>query len=287
MSTISVVSTKGGTGKSTTAIALSLEISQRLRERKQWVALIDADRHVKTIELKLCPPLSRSDPRLEDVLEGRAEWKDAVYTCALMRGGERLYPNLAIMPAGSTFLPWTELPRIKRGIDRFSDIIDELKKKCSFVIIDTPASFSLEHFLMLAAADTILPVVNPNDDSINATKEMLKTTRDVLTYVDVAGVVLNRMPDTFNTDEWVRKASELGEVLGIVPQDPKVDTAFSRNLPVGALFPSAPSVQAIRSLTDRLLSIVMPESKLSLASKVERAVDVLAREELRKKQKAA
>ncbi len=288
MPSICVSSPKGGTGKSTTAIGLAIEISKRLRDRKERVALIDGDRHIKTTELKLIN-IRKSDPRLDDVLDGKAKWQEAVYGCDLKSTdtGELLYPNLIVMPAGANFLSISELDldleRVRAKVDKFSDLVDELKERCSFVIIDTPASFSLEHAAMIAAADGILPVVNPNDDSINSTLEMIAAMRGLIDYVDVVGCVLNRVPERMDADPWVKRASEIGEVLGIVPQDRYVDLAFSENWPVAALYPNAPSVRAIRSLAERLLGVVVPETKLSIVSKLDRTIDVLAREELRRR----
>ena len=281
------MSTKGGTGKSTIAIGLAIEIS-KLLDRKGRVVVIDADRHIKTAELKMIE-IKPEDPRLDDVLEGRSSWKDAVYSCNLMLAdtNEYLYPNLSILPAGAHFMPVDQLdPDLKRlhlKVDRFSDLVDELKERCEFVIIDTPASYGLEHLVMIAAADTIIPIVNANDDSIKSTLEMLKETRSVLDYVDVAGFVFNRVPERMQLDPWIKKASRIGDLLGIIPFDRYVDLAFSQNYPVAALYPEAPSVRALRDLTERVTSLIVPETKLSVTSKLERTIDVLAREELRKR----
>lgn len=280
-----MASVKGGTGKSVTSIGLGIEISTRLREQDKWVLLIDGDRHVRSTELKMCP-ISKKDPTLEDVLEGRAEWEDAVYRCSLKRGKEYLYPNLCIMPAGATFMPTASIPQIHRAVDRFDDIIAEAKERCAYVIVDCPASFTLDHYMLLACSDALLPVVHPSDDAINATDEMLKALRDIILYVDVAGSVINHVPEGLDIEPWVKKVeSKIGQVLSLVPEDPAVDRAFSQNLPTAALYPNAPSVRAIKTLADRLLALHVPETKFSVASKLERTVDVLAREEIERRKR--
>lgn len=281
-----MVSTKGGTGKSTLSIGVGIEISKLFSGRDERVVIVDGDQRIKTTELKMID-IGRDDPRLDDVLDGRARWKDAVYSCCLMRGRKYLYPNLAIMPAGAFFLPLSELDpkleRIREKVDRFGGLVDEIKERCAFAIIDTPASFSLEHLAMIGAADAILPVVNPNDDSITSTLNMLREARNLMDYVDVLGCVVNRVPEHVDADPWVEKASEIGEVLGIIPSDRYVDLAFSANYPVAALYPNAPSVRAMRSLAARVTSVAIPETKLKLVSKLDRTIDVMARRKFRER----
>ncbi len=287
MKVMAITSTKGGTGKSTSSISLAIAISKLLKRKKpNWVTLIDGDRRVRTTELKMCP-ISEEGPTLEDVLEGDASWDEAVYQCPLKRDGELLYPNLAIMPAGSSFMPTSSDPdAIAETVDRFDEVVDGLRKRNAFVLIDTAAGFDLEHFVLLAAADGILTTVNPNDDSIDSTVGMLRETREVLPYLQLVGCVLNRVPQRVKVTPWKQKAGrEIGTVLGVVPEDPKLDDAFRSNLPVHIAHPDAPSAKAFDQIAKRVLGVAVPESKTQISAGLEKAVDFLARDEIRRREK--
>lgn len=214
--------------------------------------LIDGDMHVRTIELKMC---SAHDVTLKDVLSGDKPWQDAVYTCELERGGELMYPKLAVLPAGGRFLPpMRGNPLVYLDITKkiFGQMIEGLRKKFKHIIIDTPASVSLEHLVLTASADAVVYVCEPNDDSINST---LATSGELKDFMEVQalGVVLSRVPDGIDAKRWITQAEKIASVLGVVPEDPKVGEAFRANLPVVAAYPESPASSAIGKITRKIL----------------------------------
>ena len=51
-------------------------------------------------------------------------------------------------------------------------MISAVSTRFDHVIIDTPASTSPEHLLLTAAANGVIHVVEPNDDSIEASRQV-------------------------------------------------------------------------------------------------------------------
>ena len=96
MSFITVISSKGGSGKSTTVMGLGLWAS-KLRPN-QNVLLIDGDLVVNTIQFKMCRSPKAT---LADVLQKFSPLEDALHQCDLVDPdtGKALYPNLGILPA--------------------------------------------------------------------------------------------------------------------------------------------------------------------------------------------
>lgn len=265
---IAVVGTKGGVSKTTVAMGLAIWVAQ-LKPRDR-VLLIDGDLHVRSVELKLCPAREAS---LADVLSGKRNWRDAVYTCQLASDGSLLYPNLAVMPAGERFFPLhgdvsSRMERVRKIFER---MIEDLRSEFSFVFIDTPASVSYEHLILTAAADRVLYVCEANDDSINST---LATARGLeeLMGVKPLGVVLSKLMRGTRREQWSEKASRIARVLEVVPFDKAVDEAFRENLPVVAAYPNSAASRAIRELARKLLRLKI-SGRASLSSRLDRAIE--------------
>lgn len=272
MPVISIVGTKGGTGKSTTAMGVAIWASQFLK--REWILLIDGDIHIRTIGLKMCPV---TDVTLNEVMEGKNKVEEAIYLCQLEIKGRPLYPNLAVLPAGGRFLPSMRgdpiqfLNYTKR---KFDQIMKRLRNQFSYIIIDTPASMSFEHLILTAVADGLVYVAEPNEDSIRATLETAKGLKEFINATPV-GVVVNRMPPDGSGEKWIKRAEQIAPLLGVIPEDEEVSQTFSADLPVVAANPSSPASVALREITERLLKIKIGKSK-PLAEKLQLAIEKTA-----------
>jgi MinD-like ATPase involved in chromosome partitioning or flagellar assembly len=261
-----VLGTKGGVGKSSLAIGISIHLSKKAR-----TLLIDGDPHVRSVELKLAPGMEHS---LVDYMRGRAGWKDVVYRCSLEKDGKLLYPDLAVVPAGASFLPPIgEGEGLLRGAEKLEGMLKQASKKFGYIVIDTPASVSYEHILLTAAGDGIVYVCEANDDSILAAKATAGGMQRLLD-VPPTGVVLSRVPPRVKAEPWVRKASEIAPVLGVIPFDPQLDEAFRRNLPVDAFAPESKANLAFTEVARKLSE--MKGGKIAVKERIDGALDRIA-----------
>jgi septum site-determining protein MinD len=270
---ISILGTKGGVGKSTVAMGLAIWITKLKPE--QWTLLIDGDMHVQTIGLKMCPV---TDVTLADVLDGGKPIEEAVYQCELEADGKPLFPRLAILPAGGRFLPvmrGNPLEFISEMKRKFDAIITKLRRMFTYIIVDTPASMSFEHLILTSIADRVLYVCEPNDDSIEATRVTAVELKKFMN-VESLGVVLNRVPRNVDEKIWVKKASKIDRVLGVIYEDEAVGEAFRENLPVVAVAPDAPSSRAMLEITHKILEMEIKPTKVS--TKIDRALRQTAKE---------
>jgi MinD-like ATPase involved in chromosome partitioning or flagellar assembly len=248
MTSLAVAAVKGGTGKSTVALSLAIELSKLSKS----VLVVDGDQHVRTTELKMIE-VGRGDPRLREVLEERADWREAVYACCLQRGDEYMFPNLYVLPAGAAFLPDLELGfdvrTFRERVERLDEVLRELEKRVTYIIMDTPASFSREHLVLLSAADAIIPVLNPDDDTYLSTRRKFSELQALLGEFQIPGCVLNRVPSDFDERYWVQRAEgEIGRVLGVVHFDEMVARAFSENLPVQVRYPESKAAKELSAV---------------------------------------
>jgi MinD-like ATPase involved in chromosome partitioning or flagellar assembly len=274
MSVFSVIGTKGGVGKSTVTMGLSIWISKL--EPKRHVLLIDGDLHVRSAELKMFP---QHDVTLADVFAGKKPWQEAVYTCQLAdKEGNILYPNLAGVPAGGRFLApmkgESALAYLEYARRVFNKMITALRDRYDTIIVDTPASVTYEHLILTAIADRILYVCEANDDSINST---LATARGLERFMEIkpAGVVLSKVQYNVDMKKWKGKAGKIAPVLGVVPADDLVDDAFRDNLPVAAAYPTSPASVAIKEISKKLAKLKTP-SESEFPKRLDMAVKKVA-----------
>jgi MinD-like ATPase involved in chromosome partitioning or flagellar assembly len=258
MPVISVLGTKGGVGKSTIAMGIAACISKL---QQDMVLLIDGDTHVRTIELKMCPG---ADVTLAHVLRGRHSLADAIYRCQLMAGDKPLFPRLAILPAGGRFLPAGSRDMVKfveTTVRRFDRMLSRLRKKFSYIIVDTPASVGFEHLILTAIADGLLYTVNPDIDSILSAEQTAAGLKQLM-GIEGIGVVINRVPRGTSIEDWQLQAERIAPVLGVIEDDELVEDAFRRDLPVIALYPKAPSSMALQELARKILKLDIKPLKL-------------------------
>lgn len=258
MPIISVLGTKGGVGKSTVSMGIAAWISKL---QKGMVLLVDGDTHVRTVELKMCPG---ADITLAHVLKGRHSLADAIYGCQLMAAGKPLFPRLAILPAGGRFLPPGSRDMVKfveQTVRRFDRMLPKLRKKFSYIIVDTPASVGFEHLILTAIADGLLYVVNPDVDSILSTSQTAAGLKQLI-GIEGTGVVVNRAPRGSTIADWNDQAGRIAPVIGLVEDDELVDDSFRRDLPIVAIYPDAPASISLNRIAREIMKMEIEPMKL-------------------------
>jgi len=276
---ITILSGKGGTGKSTLTMGLGSWVSRLKPDRN--VLLIDGDLSVSTIRFKMC---QRPRATLADVLAGRKPLSEAIHVCELLTPGtkELLYPNLAILPASMPDQNGIFLPPLRGSIygsflsvaRKFDEMISELRKDFFLVLVDTPASISLEHVILTGIADGAIYVVEPAHESLEVATHASRDLKRLM-RVRPIGVVLNNLPSGASQREWVKKAERIAPLLGVVPEDDRVRETFMHDIPVAAEYPDSPASQAMRGIAVKLLGITPKPAKLT--RRFERAISELGR----------
>ena len=169
---IQVTSPDMGDGKSTLAANLAISIAQSGKR----VVLVDADLRRPRLHKMLGLPANLTGLGL--VIAGQAASADAVQETAV--------PGLSVLPCG----PLPPNPAELLTSPRFKEVLDELRARYDFVLVDTPP--------LLAVTDPC--VVAPRVDGVVLTMRMSKKSRpkaerarEILTTlgVNVLGVVVN------------------------------------------------------------------------------------------------
>jgi pilus assembly protein CpaE len=233
---ITVFSTKGGAGKSMIATNLGVTLAQR---SDKPVCLVDADLQFGDIAVML-----KLSPQHTIV--------DAV--SSLDRLDASLLQNLLVTheSSGLLILPAPLEPAFadQIGATEMMQIIEVLRRFCSFVVIDTPAYFNDVVLGMIEISDEVLLVAGMDIPNIKNVKIGLQTLRLLNTPMEKLHLILNRANSKVKLDvsEVERTLQVTADVL--IPSDVVVPQSVNRGVPVVQSSPRSGVAKSLEELAN-------------------------------------
>ncbi|MGB9963961.1 AAA family ATPase [Halobacterium hubeiense] len=249
-----VASGKGGTGKTTSTLALGMALADDYD-----VTVVDADTGMAN--LLFHAGLADVDVTLHDLLvaDTEADVADAVYERYGMR----------VVPCGTGLGDF-------RAADptRLRDVVAELAADADVLLLDSPATLaSRSAVLPVVLADRAVLVVQP---TIPAISDALKVQEYATSYgTGVAGTLYNKVQDPGAVERVAEQSGQYfeGDTLATVPDDEAVRAARRAGEPLLAHAPDSDAAEAYRraadaidvrdadaeSVADRFRSAVVPE----------------------------
>ncbi|PSQ17188.1 chromosome partitioning protein ParA [Halobacteriales archaeon QS_8_69_26] len=228
-----VASGKGGTGKTTSTLALGMALAER-----HDVTVVDADTGMAN--LLFHAGLADVDVTLHDLLveEADAAVEDAVY--------ERF--GMRVVPCG------TDLAGFEAANpDRLRAVVAELATDTDVLLLDSPAALgSKSAVLPVVLADRIVAVLEP---TIPALSDGLKVQEYARSYgTGTAGVLFNKVREAGTVDRIAEKTERYfdGPVLASVPDSDAVREARAAGKPLLAHAPDSAAAAAYRTAADRI-----------------------------------
>ena len=166
----SILSGKGGVGKTTSAINLAAALNALGED----VLIVDANLSTPNIGLHLGAPIV--PVTLNHVLDGRADVTDAIYEHD---------SGLKILPSS---LSIRELKRINH--DKLIEVAKELRKLADYILLDSSAGLGREAESAINSADEIIIITQAEMPSV---ADALKTSK-LTEYLnkDIRGFIINR-----------------------------------------------------------------------------------------------
>jgi septum site-determining protein MinD len=212
-----VASGKGGTGKTTSTLALGMALAD-----SHDVTVIDADTGMANILFHA--GLADVETTLHEVLAGDARVSEAVY--------ERF--GLTVVPCGTSLSGFQQAD---------TDVI----------LLDSPAALgSRSAVLPIVLADRVIVVLQPTVPSLS---DGLKVQEYATTYgTGIAGLLFNRVTDAEGIDRVTEKAERYfeGETLAAVPESDAVRAARRASKPLLAHAPESPAAAQYRAAAETL-----------------------------------
>jgi len=239
---ITITSGKGGVGK--TSISLNLSLS--LASRGFRVCLFDADLGLANVNI-LTGLYPKKD--LESVISGQFSLKEIII---------KDYQGIDIIPGSSGVEKIADLTQTQTGtlISAFLDLEDY-----DYFIFDTSAGISAQVLSFCMASHEIILVATCEPTSLTDAYSMLKVLSKY-EYDSPVKVVINQVTSGRAAQKAYAKLKETVqrflsikvEPLGIVATDKNVRAAVISQTPFFMLFPDTLASKCIKSLTDKLIS---------------------------------
>ncbi|WP_276270821.1 P-loop NTPase [Haloarcula litorea] len=245
-----VASGKGGTGKTTSTVALGMALAERYD-----VTVVDADTGMAN--LLFHAGLSDAETTLHDVLADDAPVADAAY--------ERF--GMTVVPCGTGLEGFRDADPT-----RLREVVATLAADTEVLLLDSPPALdSRAAVLPVVLADRVVVVLQP---TIPAISDGLKVQEYATTYdTGVAGLLFNKVRD--GIDDVAEKTERYfdGPTLAAVPESERAREARRAGRPLLAHAPDSEAATAYRraaaaldprdgesgDVADRFRSAVVPE----------------------------
>lgn len=203
---ISVISGKGGAGKTT----LSVNLSRSFKKLSLKTLLIDMSFGVRNSDVYL-GATSHGIYNIYDILTGASSYKDAIITF-----DDEVKPDF-IMPS---------LRDIEFDYkDRFNELLNSLKDVYDYIVIDTPSCVSREFSLSCEYSDIILLCVTDEYMSVENSSLCLGRISDIESKDKY--IVINKFIHTYSKDDKCAEdyADEMSVgIIGVINYDANMDS---------------------------------------------------------------
>lgn len=238
---LSIISGKGGVGKTTTAINLGVALNSLGKE----VIIVDANLTTPNVGLHLGAPIVPVN--LNHVLLGKAKVSDAIYE---HDSGTKIIPSS---------LSVKELRRLNHK--KLKEVGKSLRRLADFVIYDAAAGLGEEAVSSIEAADQLVIVTNPE---IPAVTDALKTAKLAEEMgKEIVGVVVTRVKGS-KTEMPLSNIHEMLDlpILGVVPEDRHMQLALTMKDAIVHTHPGSKAARAYKRIAAKLAGVSYKESGL-------------------------
>ncbi len=228
---ISIVSGKGGVGKTTTAVNLGIALQQLGKK----VCLVDAN--ITTSNLGLHLGIVHYPVTLHEVLKNRFPVIDSLY---IHESGVRVLPGSLSLDVAKSI-----------SMDSLRRNIETLDKKFDFVIVDAAPGIEKEALAAISIAEEIIIVTNPELPAITDAIKIIELAKK--NKVSIKGIVLNKVfgRDFEPLTEEIQSVTNI-PVIAEIPFDMNVVEAISGKTPVLLFKNNSPASKAFCRLAERI-----------------------------------
>ena len=227
-----IISGKGGVGKTTSSINLGVSINDLGRE----VIIVDANLTTPNVGLHLGSPIVPIT--LNHVINDKAKVEEAIYE---HESGTKIMPSS---------LSIGELKNIEH--EKLVDVARKLRKIADHIILDGSAGLGDETKSAIKAGDEIIVVTNPEISAVTDALKTIKLAEQM--NKKVMGVIVSRHEGK-NWEMSLETIKDMLEVpiLGVVPEDDSVKESQRLKNAVIRTHPRSRASKAYQKIARRVL----------------------------------
>ncbi len=228
---ISIVSGKGGVGKTTTAVNLGIALQQLGKK----VCLVDAN--ITTSNLGLHLGIVHYPVTLHEVLKNRFPILDSLY---IHESGVRILPGSLSLEVSKNI-----------NMDSLRRNIEILGKKFDFVIVDAAPGIEKEALAAISIAEEIIIVTNPELPAITDAIKIIELAKR--SKVTIKGIVLNKVfgRDFEPLKEEIESVTNI-PVIAEIPFDMKIMESVADKIPAVLSSKNSSAAKAFFRLAERI-----------------------------------
>jgi len=237
---IGVFSAKGGTGKTTVVVNLSMALAEKM---KKDVILVETNVMVSSLGVYF--GITESPVSIYDIVSGKVKAEDAIVT---------YQGKLDVLPGALGFVK-------EFGILDMTTLIEPLRKKYSIIMLDSSPGFGAEVYAGMKACDEILIVCQPEIPSLLGAIQTYRIADEW--KIPVMAVVVNRyrgkdyeipVPDI--------KKTFRGANVFVIPEDEKVPESVAKGIPVVLSAPDSPAGMEFNRLARGVLAHIKSQKQV-------------------------
>ncbi len=198
---ITFINEKGGTGKTTSCFNIGKVLSE-----KKKVLLIDIDGQAGNLTFHAGIKKNDNMLTIHDVL-----YKNKPLDSAIIN----IEGKLDIVPATTVVAEISQTAKIKT----MKSVIDSVRDKYDYILIDVNPAPQWSHVLSLCASDYVIIPILPDVTSIEGTNAIIETINEVVESVNpdlkILGILINKNVNNTNLSKEVKDTiNEIAEQVG-------------------------------------------------------------------------
>jgi len=230
----SIISGKGGTGKTSSAINLAAAFHSLGEE----VVVVDANISTPNVGIHLGAPIVPI--ALNHVLNNKAEITEAIY---------KHNSGLKILPSS---LSAYDLSKVNH--EKLAEVVKKIKNMLGYVMIDSAAGLGKETESSISASDEAIIITQPEMPAVTDALKAIKLCEKL--KKPVKGVIVTR-------HKWKKSEMKIENVLemlevpaiGLIPEDKNMQKALMLKSPIIYSHPRSKASKAYFETARRLLGI--------------------------------
>jgi MinD-like ATPase involved in chromosome partitioning or flagellar assembly len=228
---ISIVSGKGGIGKTTMAVNLAQCFSYFGRE----AILVDTCLGTPHILIHLGMPFKINT--LNDVLKGKKQIKDIIYS----------HPSGVKLISASLSLDYS------LDLDKLPKFISKLRGIAEVILLDMPPGLDMTNLSVLKVCDEVLIVTNPEHAAIYDALKLVKIAED--NKIRIVGIVVNKL----NESEYEMHLENIEtllkqKIIGTIPYSSEIKHSHKSKYPLTYINPYSDISITIKKIAATLIN---------------------------------